>query len=1130
CNPTKDWGSLDASVQSVLSCLYPPFELTAPTVLSQVLAVWERDFAADGLQYLVSFLIPAKHLLQCVQQAACSNYPGFLFRHEGWPLCLGPLIAVHLAELDPRALRPRDFYLQVSGNLCQFLALGQIRLGIFLQLCTHLKVPIPEELCTAIFTMEFLHDVSAERGGSPLESCILAGSDGLHRMTWKELVTPEFVDCPRISGEGEPQTVKPSNGRALFERTVEQLKDKNCTLEEEVFSSPETLAHCTVASDSMKKTYWHRDHFSTPKEEEIVSNDFAVMDVIQTRGLSDASVILQNEDDTANSKLLCESVMEGSKVLPTSGESSKTSCSEKGNPQVFHTTTLTSSPYSDTGQCCSNEDYVEMLPLPGSSCFCHQCTTLESQVKLCERNNSSDDTSGELSDAFFSRDICNTVSDDNHTFGTVSHSEALQNTGKTHSDLHHERGTEREFVDTRLFPRDFGNLTDSGSPPSFDVDTQRSRDRTGRALVIISTRSPVWSSPRCTGLQVAQLLLYYHSLPRKEGAGQGLVVLMDARRCRPKPTLFKAFAILQVTDFELITSLKSLHKHVESSQLPPTLNGSFNYSHEDWVEFRLVSAAFYASADEVEVQVKKEEHDGMMRSVLSDLRLVCLQREGGATLSRLRREQQAHLIFDDCRYVTILLRLWGRWRNLMGNLGLNRVVWSVDRVGGISISKLLHLASEMLLSEREYVRALDYIMHNFISELDRADAPAELRGRQSMLFGNLHKLWEFHGQYFLHELETCTNCPLRIGSCFLHYKQFEMYALYSKNKPSQKQLALGDKMDLSSYLLKPIQRMSKYALLLKDMIKQWTGQMDSAVHTAHPAAEQELEDLRTALELIRFQLRHGNDLLAMDSICNCDVNLKEQGQLLRQDEFLVSIGRRKQCRRVFLFHELILFSKTKRADAGHDIYVYKKSFKTAELGMTESVGDSGLCFELWFRRRKSNDTHTLQAASPDLKDSWTNDISHILWKQALRNRQARLQELVSMGIGNKPYHDISPSSEAISNRAIDLFAKGRGIFIITSDPFKRPHSTISSSSTTSSSSGSQVSAASQLSSLNMHFQSSHISFGPPSAWTTPLQSPARSSDFHPCIEEEIEQDSSSQPSMGMFKLILHFHSLFFING
>ena len=34
-----------------------------------------------------------------------------------------------------------------------------------------------------------------------------------------------------------------------------------------------------------------------------------------------------------------------------------------------------------------------------------------------------------------------------------------------------------------------------------------------------------------------------------------------------------------------------------------------------------------------------------------------------------------------------------------------------------------------------------------------------------------------------------------------------------------KQLELGDKMDLASYLLKPVQRMGKYALLLRQIIK-----------------------------------------------------------------------------------------------------------------------------------------------------------------------------------------------------------------------------------------------------------------------------------------------------------------------
>jgi len=57
------------------------------------------------------------------------------------------------------------------------------------------------------------------------------------------------------------------------------------------------------------------------------------------------------------------------------------------------------------------------------------------------------------------------------------------------------------------------------------------------------------------------------------------------------------------------------------------------------------------------------------------------------------------------------------------------------------------------------------------------------------------------------------------------------------------------------------------------------------------------------------------------------VNLLEQGDLLRQDEFVVWQGRRKCSRRVFLFEDLVLFSKTKKRASGTDCYVYKNCFK-----------------------------------------------------------------------------------------------------------------------------------------------------------------------------------------------------------
>lgn len=57
------------------------------------------------------------------------------------------------------------------------------------------------------------------------------------------------------------------------------------------------------------------------------------------------------------------------------------------------------------------------------------------------------------------------------------------------------------------------------------------------------------------------------------------------------------------------------------------------------------------------------------------------------------------------------------------------------------------------------------------------------------------------------------------------------------------------------------------------------------------------------------------------------VNLKEQGQLIRQNEFTVWTGRRKSQRHIFLFEELILFSKPKKIEGGLDVFIYKHSFK-----------------------------------------------------------------------------------------------------------------------------------------------------------------------------------------------------------
>lgn len=76
---------------------------------------------------------------------------------------------------------------------------------------------------------------------------------------------------------------------------------------------------------------------------------------------------------------------------------------------------------------------------------------------------------------------------------------------------------------------------------------------------------------------------------------------------------------------------------------------------------------------------------------------------------------------------------------------------------------------EMISTEREYVRSLSYIIEHYFPEMERLDLPQDLRGKRSIIFGNVEKLWDFHTQYFLKDLELCAHCPLSISSCFLRH-------------------------------------------------------------------------------------------------------------------------------------------------------------------------------------------------------------------------------------------------------------------------------------------------------------------------------------------------------------------------
>lgn len=333
-----------------------------------------------------------------------------------------------------------------------------------------------------------------------------------------------------------------------------------------------------------------------------------------------------------------------------------------------------------------------------------------------------------------------------------------------------------------------------------------------------------------------------------------------------------------------------------------------------------------------------------------------------------------------------------------------------------SISTQQRLVSELIAYEQEYVTSLSEPVPPPGPELT-----PELRGTWATVLSIRERLRSFHRTHFLQELQGCVMHPLRIGACFLrHGDQFGLYAQYVKHlhklesclaalSPPAKG-STADSPYLPLALQQPLEQLTWYGQLLEELLRE-----------AGPEPSSEHQALRAAMQLLREQEARGRDLLAVEAVRGCEIDLKEQGQLLHRDHFTVICGRKKCLRHVFLFEHLLLFSKLKGTEGASEAFVYKQAFKTADMGLTENIGDSGLCFELWFRRRRAREAYTLQATSPEIKLKWTSSIAQLLWRQAAHNKELRVQQMVSMGIGNKPFLDI----KALGERTLSALLTGR---------------------------------------------------------------------------------------------------------
>uniref|UniRef100_A0A8C7ZGX5 MCF.2 cell line derived transforming sequence a n=1 Tax=Oryzias sinensis TaxID=183150 RepID=A0A8C7ZGX5_9TELE len=364
------------------------------------------------------------------------------------------------------------------------------------------------------------------------------------------------------------------------------------------------------------------------------------------------------------------------------------------------------------------------------------------------------------------------------------------------------------------------------------------------------------------------------------------------------------------------------------------------------------------------------------------------------------------------------------------------VAYSVD--GDDSPDLLNHVMRELIETERIYVEELLAVLLGYRAEMDNPTLsgllPPILHSKRDVLFGNMPEIYNFHSRVFLQELEGCLEAPERVGACFLQRKEsFQMYECYCQNKPRSESLwrqfsdcsffqecqkKLEHKLGLDSYLLKPIQRLTKYQLLIKELLK-YSSDCEGT------------SELQGALTAMLDLLKSVNDSMHQISITGYKGDICELGRVLMQGSFSVWISHKRgptrmkelarfkpMQRHLFLYERALLLCK-RREEHGDGIdktpsYSFKHCLKMTAVGITENIKGDVRKFEIWYSGRE--EVYVVQAPSVEVKMAWLNELRKILTHQ-----QKLLRGLCKPKASSSSSHKLKDSFKVFSDLFFVLF-------------------------------------------------------------------------------------------------------------
>lgn len=74
-----------------------------------------------------------------------------------------------------------------------------------------------------------------------------------------------------------------------------------------------------------------------------------------------------------------------------------------------------------------------------------------------------------------------------------------------------------------------------------------------------------------------------------------------------------------------------------------------------------------------------------------------------------------------------------------------------------------------MLNEETYIRSLNQGIDGYMENFNRKGMPLELRGQKYRVFGNIHRIKDFHENIFFPALQECNMDIVKICSIFCEF-------------------------------------------------------------------------------------------------------------------------------------------------------------------------------------------------------------------------------------------------------------------------------------------------------------------------------------------------------------------------